>query len=119
MREFRNQQWRLSAILMKAFLFLPLIIVATMIGPNLAYAQTWTTAPDAPFQFTRFDGEYSLQNGNVYFLGGRLPDNSTDGSIWSYDPVSGAYADTALICLSQSPITKSHVLMTAVVMNGS
>jgi hypothetical protein len=96
MFQFRNQQWRLSAILMKTFLFLPLIIVATMIGPNLANAQTWTTAPDAPFQFTRFDGEYSLQNGFVYFLGGRLPDNSTDGSVWSYDPVSGSYADTGV-----------------------
>jgi hypothetical protein len=96
MCEFRNQQWRLFAILMKAFLFVPLIIAATMIVPNLASAQTWTTAPDAGFQFTRFDGEYSLQNGNVYFLGGRLPDNSTDGSVWSYDPVSGAYADTGV-----------------------
>jgi hypothetical protein len=96
MFDFRNPQWRFSAVLMKAFLFLPLIIVATMIAPNLANAQTWTTAPDAPFAFTRFDGEYSLQNGNVYFLGGRLPDNTTDGSIWSYDPVSGSYTDTGV-----------------------
>jgi len=81
---------------MKTFLFLALIFCAVLITPSLASAQAWTTATDAPFQFTRFDGEYSLHNGNVYFLGGRLPDNSTDGSVWSYDPVSGNYADTGV-----------------------
>jgi hypothetical protein len=96
MFQFRNQQWRLSAVLIQAFLFLPLIIVATVIAPNFASAQTWTVAPDALFSFTRFDGEYSPTTSLVYFLGGRLEDNSTDGSVWSYDPVTGTYTDTGV-----------------------
>ena len=34
--------------------------------------------------------------GLVYFLGGRLADNNTDGSIWSFNPSAGIYADTGL-----------------------
>jgi len=58
----------------------------------------WQTATDAPFAFWRFDGEYSLSTNKVYFLGGRLGDatSSTDGSIWSFDPETGVYADTGI-----------------------
>ncbi|MGH2536510.1 MAG: hypothetical protein ACRDHL_03860 [Candidatus Promineifilaceae bacterium] len=54
----------------------------------------WHTAPDAPFLLTRFDAEYSPTTGKVYFLGGRLPDANTDGSVWEFDPLTGVYADT-------------------------
>lgn len=53
----------------------------------------WVEGPPTPFQLTRFDGEYDPGTGKVYFLGGRLADGTTDGSIWSYDPATGAYAD--------------------------
>lgn len=59
-----------------------------------AHAQAWQTATDAPFAFTRADSEYSLDTGLVYFLGGRLFDGTTDGTIWSFDPATGVYADT-------------------------
>ncbi len=58
------------------------------------FAQVWQMATDAPFAFTRADSEYSVDTGLVYFLGGRLFDGSTDGTIWSFDPVTGVYADT-------------------------
>jgi hypothetical protein len=54
----------------------------------------WSYGPETPFAFTRFDGGYSPFDGTVYFLGGRLADLTTDGSIWSFDPRTGAYADT-------------------------
>jgi hypothetical protein len=96
MFDFRNNQWQSSAVLTKTFLFL-LIICAAAIAPNAANAQTvWTAAPDASFQFWRFDAEYSPTTSKVFFLGGRLSDGSTDGSVWSYDPVTGAYADTGV-----------------------
>jgi hypothetical protein len=54
----------------------------------------WQTAPDTPFSFTRFDAEWSPTTKRVYFLGGRLPDGTTDGSVWSFDPETGVYSDT-------------------------
>lgn len=55
---------------------------------------TWEYGPNTTFTFSRFDAVYYPGNGLVYFLGGRLPDNSTDGSVWSFDPATGAYSDT-------------------------
>ncbi|MCI0575285.1 MAG: PKD domain-containing protein [Chloroflexi bacterium] len=57
---------------------------------------TWALAADTPFTFRRFDAEYSQSTGKVYILGGRLPDNSTDGSIWEFDPLTGVYTDTGV-----------------------
>ena len=56
----------------------------------------WQTAPNSSFAYTRFDGEYSYDTGMVYFLGGRLADSGTDGSVWSYDPITGVYTDTGV-----------------------
>jgi hypothetical protein len=64
-------------------------------APVAAYVP-WQTATDAPFAFTRFDGEYSLRTNQVFFLGGRLADGSTDGSIWAFEPETGIYADTGV-----------------------
>jgi len=61
-----------------------------------ATAQVWQAATDAPFAFTRFDSEYSVDTGLVYFLGGRLFDGSTDGTIWSFNPATGVYANTGV-----------------------
>lgn len=47
------------------------------------------------FAFTRFDGEWFPASQKVYFLGGRLADNSTDGSIWWFDPATDTYGQPA------------------------
>ncbi|MEO0081848.1 MAG: hypothetical protein ABIL25_06110 [candidate division WOR-3 bacterium] len=60
----------------------------------LVLGQFWQTGPQTGFRFTRFDGEYSSQTGKVYFLGGRLADDDTDGSVWCFIPDSGTYRDT-------------------------
>jgi hypothetical protein len=59
---------------------------------------TWQSGPATTFPqaFSRFDGAYHPASGLVYFLGGRLADNNTDGSVWTFNPVSGVYADTTL-----------------------
>jgi hypothetical protein len=67
---------------------------ATAQPPDSPQYETWQAAPDAPFAYTRFDAEYSLETGRVYFLGGRLADSNTDGSVWSFDPATGVYEDT-------------------------
>lgn len=76
-----------------------LVAALWLAAPPSAAAQVWTTAPNAPFSWTRFDAEYSFATGKVYFLGGRLPQGTapdTDGSIWSWDPITGNYADTGV-----------------------
>lgn len=57
-------------------------------------AQTWQMGPTTTFRLWRFDGEYFPGIGKVYFLGGRLSDGNTDGTVWSFDPVTGTYAAT-------------------------
>src|SRR3954451_20989086 len=52
----------------------------------------WTSGKTAPFAGTRFDG--AVYKGKVYFLGFRLVDNTTDGSIWTYNPSTNKHADT-------------------------
>jgi subtilisin family serine protease len=54
---------------------------------------TWQLGPTTAFQFTRFDGGFYPGDGMVYFMGGRLADSSTDGSVWSFDPVAETYGD--------------------------
>jgi Kelch motif len=49
---------------------------------------------EAPFAGTRFDG--AVVDGKVYFLGFRLLDNTTDGSIWTYDIKKKKYTDTKI-----------------------
>jgi hypothetical protein len=70
-------------------------LVLLMAG--MAFAQAWEYGPTSSgFRFTRFDGEYYAPTGKVYFLGGRQTDASTNGEIWSFDPVAGTFADEAL-----------------------
>jgi len=66
-------------------------------GSDSDSSHAWTEANGAPFAYNRFDGEYSNATGKVYFLGGRLSDNTTTvGHIWEYDPVTGDYNYLAL-----------------------
>jgi len=55
---------------------------------------TWTPGSSLPMGATRWDGE--RVGDLVYFLGFRAADNSTDGSIWTYDINTQTYADTGL-----------------------
>jgi subtilisin family serine protease len=63
------------------------------LAPQPEWDGTWQYGPQTGFQFTRFDGGYYPVDGMVYFMGGRLADSTTDGSVWSFDPVAGTYAD--------------------------
>lgn len=54
----------------------------------------WQAGPTTPFAFTRFDVAWSPFDGQLYHLGGRLPDNSTEGSIWVGNPSTGLWTDT-------------------------
>jgi hypothetical protein len=67
----------------------------------------WSTAPDTPFAFWRFDAAWSRETKKVYFLGGRLADGTTDGSVWSYDPLTGTYADTLVDM--PTPVSNYHI----------
>jgi len=68
-------------------------VVLLLVGG--AFAQRWVTpAETTSFRLTRFDGEYFPGTGKVYFLGGRVYDGSTSGTIWSYDPAARTYANT-------------------------
>jgi hypothetical protein len=53
---------------------------------------SWNDGTASPFAFTRFDGGYSLKQNMVYYMGGRLADSSTDGSVWSLSS-GGVYTD--------------------------
>ncbi|MEW5985110.1 MAG: S8 family serine peptidase [Chloroflexota bacterium] len=61
---------------------------------------SWQLGADTSFEYWRFDGEYfdsgagQSYDQKVYFLGGRLSSGNTDGIIWSYDPLTGVYAQT-------------------------
>ncbi|PWB67510.1 MAG: hypothetical protein C3F15_17870, partial [Holophagae bacterium] len=63
-------------------------------GPK--WGGSWQSGPPTTFPqaFMRFDGAYVESAGLVYFLGGRLADNNTDGSIWTFNPTTGIYTDT-------------------------
>jgi Kelch motif protein len=63
-------------------------------GASPDVAVKFKSGVEAPFAGTRFDG--AVVNGKVYFLGFRLVDNTTDGSIWTYDIASKTYKDTKI-----------------------
>ena len=69
---------------MKKFLFFFILL-------PLIFAQTWQYGPQTGFRFWRFDGEYFPLTRKVYFLGGRLANNNTDGTIWCFNPESLTY----------------------------
>ncbi len=65
-------------------------------GPE--WGGAWQNGPATTFgtgSWTRFDGAYYGPTGLVYFLGGRYGTN-TDGSVWTYNPGTGTYADTGV-----------------------
>lgn len=79
------------------------VLAAARLAPVQAAPQpaapaydVWQFDDTSPFSFTRFDAEYSPTTGKVYFLGGRLADGTTDGSVWEFDPMTGVYADTGV-----------------------
>lgn len=96
-----SPHWIRTALLALATVF---VLTAPAVGAAAATAPAtapdtpayvpWQTAANSTFALTRFDGEYSLKTNKVFFLGGRLADGSTDGSVWSFDPETGTYADT-------------------------
>jgi hypothetical protein len=65
-------------------------------GPD--WAGSWQSGPATTFPqaMSRFDGAYYPDTGLVYFLGGRLADNTTDGSVWTFDPATNLYSDTGV-----------------------
>jgi len=56
-----------------------------------------TALPPGCPDWTRFDGEYYAGTGKVYFLGGRLNATDTDGTIYSYDPITNTCLSTGKI----------------------
>ncbi len=60
---------------------------------QLTYIGEWNDGPTACFDWTRFDTEYFPGTGLIYALGGRSGD-TTDGSIYSYNPATGDCLDT-------------------------
>jgi len=84
-------------------------VLLLLAATSVATAQVWTAGPSSTFHFWRFDGEYFPATGKVYFLGGRLTDLSTDGTVWSFDPVAGTYASTG--ATMPTPISNYDVCM--------
>ena len=73
-------------------------------------AVAWDPGPNTAFALTRFDAGYSPGTGDVYFLGGRLADSGTDGSIWKVDPETGTATDTG----ADMPVPISNYTMNLV-----
>ena len=63
---------------------------------GIAAGQAWVTGPPSPFAYSRFDGEYFPATAKVYFLGGRIGLATTRADIYSYTPLTGAYADVGV-----------------------
>jgi len=82
-------------------------LVLLMAG--MALAQNWTPGPASPFSYTRFDGEYYPPTGKAYFLGGRVGANTTSGEIYSFDPVTGTFADEVLAM--EIPVSNYNVCL--------
>ncbi len=67
---------------------------------SISLQPPWKVGANSTFQYWRFDGEY-FDSGNgqtydqkVYFLGGRMANDATDGTVWRFDPLAGTYAMT-------------------------
>ena len=60
---------------------------------TLTYIGAWVEGVTPCFDWTRYDVEYYPATGLIYALGGRS-DASTIGDIYSYNPATGACADT-------------------------
>jgi hypothetical protein len=75
----------------RAFLALLVLLAAAVAALAQPY---WLTGPTSPFACTRFDGEYHPITKKVYFFSGRNSSGGTDSTIYSYDPSTGAYANT-------------------------
>ena len=73
-------------------------VAVAQAGDDAEWGGSWQNGPPTTFAqaFSRFDGAYYPGTGMVYFLGGRLADNNTDGSIWTFNPSTGIYTDTGL-----------------------
>ncbi len=82
------------ALVMLCFTGAPGAARAGELTGNREVGGTWQYGPTTPFAFMRFDAGYSPLDRQLYVLGGRLADGSTDGSIWVGDPVSGIWTDT-------------------------
>jgi len=92
----------------KALLVGTLVLLMT----GLALGQAWMLGPSSTgqFRYWRFDGEYYPPTGKAYFLGGRLDDGaSTGGRIWSFDPVTGLFADEQVDM--ETPISNYNVCL--------
>jgi len=61
-----------------------------------SFAYNWVFGPTLPFNYSHFDGAYYPPTGRVYFLGGRMPNGTTSGEIWSFDPFAGTFTDEGL-----------------------
>ncbi|OGO27073.1 MAG: hypothetical protein A2136_04835 [Chloroflexi bacterium RBG_16_54_11] len=63
---------------------------------QISFLGSWTAGTDTTpcFDWYRYDGEFYAPTGLIYFLGGRSDSTTTVGTIFSYDPVTGACADT-------------------------
>jgi len=87
-----------------------LLGVLSLLLAGMVYAQGWVNGPSSTgFRFTRFDGQYYAPTGKVYFLGGRQTDGTTNGEIWSFDPVAGTFADEAIPM--EIPISNYNISM--------
>jgi len=72
------------------------VLLACLALAGSALGQTWTNGPQSTFAYMRFDGEYFPGTAKVYFLGGRVGYLTTLGDIYSYTPLTGAYADVGV-----------------------
>jgi subtilisin family serine protease len=84
--------------------------ITAPVPPRPDWGGSWQYGPQTGFQFTRFDGGFYPVDGMVYFMGGRLADNNTDGSVWSFDPVAGTYADMGVDLVEPISNYKMHLL---------
>jgi hypothetical protein len=74
-------------------------IPMTGAAPQDAPLGPWNVFTPSPFNFWRFDAEDVPTLNRIFVLGGRLPDLTTDGSVWSFTvgfPGSWAFTGTTL-----------------------
>lgn len=87
----------LKLVPLTAIVAIALVLPAgTALGSTPLRNVSWKLGPESPFGYTRFDGQYVAATKRIYFLGGRLPDNTTSGEVWYYDVVSKTYTDTGV-----------------------